>query len=159
MDQIKTLSENDKKIIKKLQDDIPITHDSYQVIADELCVPADYLFERIAFFRSNGLLKRLGAIVRHQNVGFSSNAMVVWLVPLQEIERVGTLFAAQAFVSHCYQREPLPDFPYTLYTMIHATSEGECLSHAETLSKLANVSDYQILRSLKEFKKSSMRYF
>ena len=153
------LSENDKKIIKRLQGDMPITTNPYRAIADELGMTLDHLLERIAIFQANGLLKRLVAVIRHQIAGFAANAMVVWRVPRQDMGRIGTLFAAQAFVSHCYQRDPLPDFPYTLYTMIHAASEDECASHAKALSRLANISDYQTLLSLKEFKKSSIQYF
>jgi hypothetical protein len=43
--------------------------------------------------------------------------------------------------------------------MIHAAAESDCVSHAEALSRLANISDYQTLFSLKEFKKSSIQYF
>ena len=138
---------------------MPITANPYRAIADELGMPPDHLLERIAFFQASGLLKRLGAVIRHQIAGFAANAMVVWRVAPQDIERIGALFAAQAFVSHCYERNPLPDFPYTLYTMIHAASEDECASHAKALSRLAKISDYQTLFSLKEFKKSSIQYF
>jgi DNA-binding Lrp family transcriptional regulator len=153
------LSESDKKIIKRLQGDLPIVPNPYHAIADELGIPVASLLERVAFFQANGLLKRLGAVIRHQNAGFAANALVVWSVPPNDVECIGALFAAQPFVSHCYQRDPMPDFPYTLYAMIHAASEDECSSHAETLSRLADTSDYQALFSLKEFKKSSMQYF
>ena len=153
------LSDGDRAIIRRLQGDLPITATPYRAIAGKLGIPAETLMERIAFFRANGLLKRIGAIVRHQNIGFVSNAMVVWRVDERGIEEAGTLFAAQEFVSHCYRRKPLPDFPYTLYTMIHAASKDECLSRAGTLSRLANISDYRMLFSLKELKKVSMRFF
>ena len=159
MSKITGLSEDDKKIIKRLQGDIPISQTPYRDIADELGVPAGLLLERIAFFQASGLLKRIGAAIRHQNAGFTANAMVVWRVPLRDINKVGALFAEQAFVSHCYQRDSFPDFPYTVYTMIHAKSKEECVSYAETLSRLAGISDYRMLFSLKEFKKSSMEYF
>jgi len=154
-----TLSENDKKIIKRLQGDIPITANPYRSIADELGMSPDRLLERIAFFQEKGLLKRLGAVINHQIAGFAANAMVVWRVPPRDVEKIGALFAAQAFVSHCYERKPPPDFRYTLYTMIHAASEDECASHVKALSRLAKISDYQTLFSLKEFKKSSIQYF
>jgi len=153
------LSEDDKKIIKKLQGDMPVAPNPYQAIAHELGMPVDRLLERVAFFQAGGLLKRVAAVIRHQNAGFAANAMVVWRVPPRDIERIGTLFAAQTFVSHCYQRDPLPDFPYTLYTMIHAESKDECVCHAKALSSLADISDYRMLFSLKEFKKSSMQYY
>jgi len=153
------LSKDDKKIIKRLQGDIPVSVTPYRDIADELGISVDFLLERIAFFQASDLLKHISAVIRHQNAGFTANAMVVWRVPSLDVGRVGALFAKQPFVSHCYRRDPLPDFPYTLYTMIHAKSRDECISRAEILSRLAGISDYQMLFSLKEFKKSSMEYF
>jgi len=153
------LSAEDQKIIKSLQGDLPISPTPYQAIADELGVSEAFLLERIAFWQANGLLKRLSAVIRHQNAGFTANAMVVWRVSLPDMDRVGALCAQQDFVSHCYQREPLPGFPYTLYTMIHAKSRGECIARAETLSSITGIADYQLLFSRQEFKKSSMEYF
>jgi len=153
------LSEDDKRIIKRLQGDIPVSRTPFRDIADELGIPTDLLLERIEFFRASGLLKRLGAVIRHQNAGYTANAIVVWHVPPNDISRVGALFAEQPFVSHCYHRESFPDFPYTIYTMIHAKSRDECVSYAETLSRFADISDYMTLFSLREFKKSSMEYF
>ena len=159
MNIIKALSEDDKKIIKRLQGDMTVSQTPYQDVVNETGVPAGLLLERIAFFQASGILKRLSAVIRHQSVGFMANAMVVWHVPSQDISRVGALFAEQTFVSHCYQRDSFPDFPYTVYTMVHAKSKEECISHTETLSRLAGISDYKTLFSLKELKKSSMDYF
>ena len=153
------LSEEDIKIIKKLQGDIPIVRNPYQTMADELGIRAEFLLERIEAFRENGILKRLATVLRHQSIGFTANAMSVWRVEADRTEKAGLLFAKQAFVSHCYQRPSLPDFPYTLYAMIHATSKDECFSYAEILSRLSGISDYRLLFSVTEFKKSSMRYF
>ena len=159
MNEIISLSQEDIQIIKKLQGDMPITQTPYKVIAEELGITEERLFTNIASFQEKGLLKRVGAIVNHQTAGFMANAMVVWNVPLKDIEEIGTLFAQQPFVSHCYQRDALPDFSYTLYTMLHAKSEEECLSNVKILSDMAAISDYEILCSLKELKKSSMQYF
>ncbi|MCL1880103.1 MAG: Lrp/AsnC family transcriptional regulator [Actinomycetia bacterium] len=153
------LSATDRLIISRLQGDVPIAPDPYQLIADDLGISLEHLLERLAWFKDQGILKRLAAIPRHQNIGFTANAMVVWNVPDEDAARVGKLFAAEAYVSHCYQRSALPGFPYSVYTMIHARSEAECIALAQGLSQLTGVFDYQLLFSVKEFKKSSMRYY
>ncbi|MCL1983761.1 MAG: Lrp/AsnC family transcriptional regulator [Clostridiales bacterium] len=159
MSTMQNLSEDDKKIVEWLQGDIPVVSDPFHALADELGFSVCRLLKRIEDFQEDGILKRVGAVVRHQKIGFDANAMVVWQVPVSDIESVGALFAEQTFVSHCYQRETLPDFPYTLYTMVHAKSESECLSYIKTLAELAGTINYKILPSLKEFKKSSMKYY
>ena len=154
-----SLTKTDKKIIRRLQGDIPLSSTPYRDIAEELGIPEALLLERVKFFQDAGILKRLGAVIRHQNAGFTTNAMLVWRVSPQEIDRVGGLFAELPFVSHCYQREPFPEFPYTLYTMVHAKSMDEHTANAEAMSRLSGISDYEALFSLKEFKKSSLEFF
>jgi hypothetical protein len=67
--------------------------------------------------------------------------------------------AAFRQVSHCYRREPTPDWPYNLYTMIHAVDEATCIETAKSMSRKADVPEYTLLFSKRELKKTSMQYF
>jgi hypothetical protein len=62
-------------------------------------------------------------------------------------------------VSHCYRRNPTPEWPYNLYTMIHAMDEESCLEIAREISAETSVNIYTVLFSKKELKKTSMEYF
>ena len=44
---------------------------------------------RLQNCRNAGLIKRMGVVVRHRALGYRANAMVVWDVPDNELERVG----------------------------------------------------------------------
>jgi siroheme decarboxylase len=72
---------------------------------------------------------------------------------------VGAKLAAQRRVSHCYWREPKPSFPYNLYSMVHGRSEEECRELVACMAAEAGVVDYEMLFSLEELKKTSMRYY
>ena len=56
-------------------------------------------------------------------------------------------------------REAFADFPYTLYAMVHARSPEEMESQIAKLSSEAGDYGYVVLKSEKELKKTSMKYF
>ena len=74
---------------------------------------------RLRALRVSGKLKRIGAVLRHQNSGYAANAMVVFKAPPDEMERLGKLLAESPLVSHCYERASCAEWPYTLYAMMH----------------------------------------
>jgi DNA-binding Lrp family transcriptional regulator len=66
---------------------------------------------------------------------------------------------ACSLVTHCYTRVPHPDWNYNFYIMLHAPTREECRHIADKLAKEAGISDYIMLFSVREWKKTSMRYF
>ncbi len=97
-------------------------------------------------------------------MGFSSNAMGVWNVPDEQVLAAGTVLAAPAEVSHCYERPRSQTWPYNLYTMIHGRDRDACERTAarlhDDLSRAGiDVLPARLLLSTREFKKTSMRYF
>ena len=153
------LTSLDKKIIQRLQEDFPATLAPYKDLANDLGITEETLLDIIERFKANGILRRVGGVVRHQRLGYHSNAMVVWLVPEDCIEEVGQQMASHPSVSHCYQRPSLPDFPYNLYTMIHGKEAGDCEKVVRELSSVTGIETYHMLNSLQELKKTSMKYF
>ena len=101
----------------------------------------------------------LRATLRHQNSGFTANAMAAWQVPEARVESAGAIMAAFPQVSHCYGRKPTGRWPYTLYTMIHAADEASCRETARQMARATGIDRYVLLFSLKELKKTSMEYF
>jgi hypothetical protein len=95
----------------------------------------------------------------HQKSGFKANAMVAWLVRPEEIESAGARLAALTYVSHCYQRRTAPSWPFNLYTMIHADSQARLRGFLAEMAEICRSSDWRILESLKELKKTSLRFF
>ncbi len=85
--------------------------------------------------------------------------MVVWRVSEGEVQAAGEQLAKAPEVSHCYARNPLPDFSYTLYSMVHGPSRESCREIARELSRETGLADYAVLFSEREFKKQRLRYF
>lgn len=145
-------------IISALQDDMEICERPFQDIADKTGLKEQEIIDFIKRYKKDGRIRRFGATLRHRISGYEANAMVAWLVPEKDIDTIGTLFSKKRFVTHCYVRLTSEDWPYNLYTMIHAKNRDKCGELTLQLSKESGINDYQILFSDKELKKISMRY-
>ena len=104
-------------------------------------------------------MRRFGATLYHQKSGFQANAMVAWKVDEDRVDEAGEKMASFDEVSHCYRRNPTVDWPYNLYTMIHAKDEASCREIAHNISIRTKINTYSLLFSRKELKKTSMKYF
>ena len=153
------IDETDKQVIALIQGDLPLTPTPFAVMAQKVGISEEAFLGRVERLRRRGILRRFGATLRHQEAGFSSNAMVAWVVPDDRINEVGETLAQFREVTHCYQRRPQKDWCYNVYTMIHGNSRDECRRIAEGMSRAAGVHEYTLLFSEKEFKKTSMEYF
>ena len=148
----------DSRLLAALERDLPCEQRPFSALAKEAGMSEDDLLEALRAAIGERVVRRYGAIVRHQPLGYQANAMVVWRVPEERVEQVGELFAGREEVSHCYQRPPFAGFPYNVYTMIHAHSREQCEAIARELSDASDVSDHQLLFSVREFKKTSPVY-
>jgi len=106
---------------------------------------------------SSKRMRRFGAVLRHQNAGFPSNAMVCFDVT--DASAAGYLLAANPHVSHCYERPPFEGFPYNVYAMFHAQSDEELSCYVQDTVKALGCPDYAVLHSVRELKKTSYKYF
>jgi DNA-binding Lrp family transcriptional regulator len=149
----------DTAIITAMQADLPLTEEPYRNIAQTLGISQEELLTRLQAYRDDGKIRKLGAVLRHRQVGFAANALCAWIIPLERLDEVGIRLAAEPYISHCYARETHPDWPYNLYTMLHAHSRAECEASAQNLSSLTGITDYILLYSHREWKKTSMCYF
>jgi len=153
------IDETDKRIIQLIQGDLPVDLRPFAVLARKLGMEEGKFIERVKSLKQRGIIRRFGATLRHQEAGFSANAMVAWMVPEKKMEEVGEAMAAFREVTHCYQRQSHKGWKYNLYTMIHGESEEQCYRIAEKMSAETGMTNYVLLFSEKEFKKTSMKYF
>ncbi|MCL4501986.1 MAG: Lrp/AsnC family transcriptional regulator, partial [Deltaproteobacteria bacterium] len=139
--------------------DLEVEPQPFKELADLLGLEEEVVLAAIRSLMEKGYIRRFGATLRHQKSGFEANALVAWKVPEADLKRAGQELAAQRVVSHCYSRRPAPAWPYNLYTMIHGRTKDECLKTAARMAKETGLSDYQVLFSESELKKTTMRYF
>ena len=148
----------DQALVERLQEGIPLASRPYREIGEACGLDEAEVLERIGRLCREGVIRRLGARVGHLQAGVQGNVMVVWQVPEGRVEEVGRFFAGQAAVSHCYERAPQADFPYNLYTMVHAAAPEAARRLVEEFSQAVALADFQMLPTVRELKKTSPRY-
>ncbi len=153
------LNATEQKVIAAIQGDMPISARPYRELAKRIGLTETAFLEVLEGLRARNIIRRFGATLRHQKSGYAANAMGAWQVPETRIEAVGERMAACRQISHCYRRNPNADWPYNLYTMIHAESPEACWEIAREMSRATGVEVYIMLFSLRELKKTSMTYF
>lgn len=153
------ISAKDKRLLAQIQGDIPICASPFGAVARKAGWNEEEVLRRVRFFIRRGTIRRFGAILRHQRAGYLGNAMAVWRVPEGKVTKVSRAMVACKSVSHCYLRPAHPGWPYNLYTMLHGENERDCRKIARSISRQTGVSDFRLLFSRREHKKSSMDYF
>ena len=151
-------SETERRIVRAIDQQIPISETPFTELAASLGVAEQELLDILREWRRAGVLRRIAAVLRHREAGFKANAMCVWPVA-GDILEAGRIMAAQPEVTHCYQRPRSSAVPFDLYAMIHTESWESTRALFEDLTARGGLSEGEMFASIREFKKSSMKYF
>lgn len=155
MDVFKT---KQKIIARLVQKDIPVQQFPFKAMSRHRGVTEKEILDTTRRLLDEGLIRKFGAILRHQKAGYKNNALILWSVPDDRIDHAGNVFASFPYISHCYERKPAFLNKYNLFTMLH--SDGRSFSSLiKDMVCAAGIKDYLILKSHKEFKKTSPEYF
>jgi DNA-binding Lrp family transcriptional regulator len=149
----------DKSMIRVLQQHLPVEQRPFDAWADQAGVTVEQLLAAAARYRDAGVMRRFSAVLRHREIGVAANAMGVWEVPPAARDAFGEMAARHPAVSHCYQRPTYPDWPYSIFTMVHGTSRIDCEAALASISLAGGIMDYTSLYSIEEFKKVRVKYF
>jgi len=147
------------ELVRVLQRELPIACRPFAEGAGSLGLTEEELVARAREMLEQGVMRRFAAVLRHRDAGFVANGMACWLVPEQRVDEIGQALAASPRVSHCYRRPTYPDWPYALFSMVHARSREQCEAVVAGLSRQTGISDYAILYSTREYKKERVQYF
>ncbi len=159
MSSPRQFTEAQKRVLSIVQGDLPDGPDPYAHVAAQAGVTEQEVLDLLQSMKDAGEIRRFGATLRHQKAGYGANAMVAWFVDDEDMARMGQFMSERPEISHCYHRVNCMDWPYNLYTMVHAKSREECDATIRELVRLTGLEEYDVLESRKEFKKTSMKYF
>ncbi len=155
---METFSKQKLEAARILQSDIPLVVKPFRQIADTCGLESDALIDWLKDLFQKGVIRKFGAILRHQKAGYGKNALVMWAIPVDAVENAGKRFAGLPFISHCYERSPAFQNKYNLFTMLHA-QDDDISSMLSDMSALISSNDFLVLDSLHEYKKTSPEYF
>ena len=157
--RVEPVTDFDIEVIRELQEDLPLEQRPFEGMASRLGITQQGLFETAEALKQRGIMRRYSAVLHHRRAGFMSNGMAVWKVPPERSVEVGNTMASSRWVTHCYERPVFPDWEYTHFTMIHATSKTKCEEVAQELSEATGITEYAMLYSTREYKKTRVKYF
>ena len=147
----------DRELAQCLTNGLPLVTRPFQAIAAQVDRPEEEVIARINELCDVSVFPRIGVIVRHRALGWRSNAMVVWDIPANDVDRAGAALAAAPGVNLCYRRTRHPrEWPFNLYCMIHAKTRDEALQLLQHASESAGLEHTPrlILFSLRCFKQT-----
>ncbi|MCU7905394.1 MAG: AsnC family protein [Candidatus Thiodiazotropha sp. (ex Epidulcina cf. delphinae)] len=151
----------DLRLIRAIPGGLHLTPRPYAVIAAALGMTESRVIARLKHLLERGDIRRFGVVVRHRELGYRANAMVVWDVPDERIGEIGRLIGRQTCVTLCYRRPRRPDrWRYNLFCMIHGRSREGVLRNLEKMVEACGLAwiEREVLFSLRRFKQCGARY-
>lgn len=155
------LSPSDKQLLAAIEDGLPLEPMPYARIAERLGTTQQDVLDRLARLEAAHIIRRFGVIVRHRELGYTANAMVVWDVPTAIVRKTGRQIADMPDVTLCYRRPRRPPaWPYNLFAMVHGRDRDAVLHRVDRITEQAGLSDAPraILFSRRRFKQRGARY-
>lgn len=151
--------ETDLAILRAAQGGIPVVKEPFERIAKEAGISQDEVIARLKKLISGSVIKRLGISINQRKVGIVANAVVAWKVPQEQVDSVGNMLAAYREITHCYERVTMPGkWEHNLFTVIHGYTRESVEEMAERLSKVVGISDFLVLFSNEQFKRTSVMH-
>lgn len=151
----------DVELIAAVQGGLPIAARPYAVVAAQLDLSEQEVLERLQSLKAFGLIKRWGVVVKHRQLGYSANAMIVMDIPDEQVAELGRQISRFSFVNLCYRRPRQGEtWPYNLYCMIHGKSREQVMQQWAELQQSCGLSDisFEVLFSRRCFKQRGALY-
>lgn len=145
--------------VVQLQREFPLQPRPFDVLARGSSISGDEIVAAAHALQQRGQLRRIGATVHQKKSGFTANAMGVWAVPEDQVDRIAAQFSAHRSVSHCYLRPVYEDWPYNVFTTVHGRSVDECESLIHDLAIDTGIEERRALFPTKEYKKARVQLF
>ena len=151
----------DLDLVRALQAGLPLVPRPYAWVAERIGMSEEEVVRRLRRLLESGDIRRLGVVVRHRELGYRANAMVVWDVADDRVSEVGRLIGRQPFVNLCYRRPRRPPrWRYNLFCMIHGRSREGVLNNLAGMIEDCGLEaiPYEVLFSRRRFKQRGARY-
>ena len=151
----------DERLLGALADGLPLCPRPYDEVGRWLGLSEGQVLSRLRRLISAGVIKRFGVIVRHRELGYRANAMVVWDVPDRLLPGLAHKAIQFDCVTLCYERpRRQPDWPYNLFCMIHGKDRKTVRQQLDQLNRKTGLQDcpHDILFSGQCFKQKGARY-
>jgi len=130
----------DHHILKSLQDQFPIDTEPYDALAKKLEITCDELWGRIGKMVQAGLIRRIGASLDSNKLGFPSTLAAV-SIPKERVEEAAEIIGMFPEVTHSYLRKDR----FNIWFTIIAADDKRIDDVLEHIRSALSLKDSQIL--------------
>ena len=155
------VAEADRPLAALLEDGLPLVPRPFDAWAQALGRTGESVLQTLQQWLDQGTVRRIGAIVRHHELGFDANAMTVFNIPEAQVDACGEALARVTGVTLAYRRERTGGWPYNLYCMVHGrdrTAVRDVIARVLDHCDLAQY-PHEVLFSCRRFKQTGPRRF
>ena len=107
------LDKIDKELMNLMQNYFPLSRHPYDDIAKRLGLKSNNVISRLKNLTEKGLIRKVGAIIAANKIGFKSILAAV-SIPDEFIEEAASIINSYKGVTHNYLREGTPNIWFTL---------------------------------------------
>lgn len=97
------MDELDYRILDALQNEFPLCERPYQVLAANLEISADVLWQRVKGLIEEGVIRRMGASLDSRKLGYSSTLAAI-SIPAERVDEAAAVVGQYHEVTHSYLR-------------------------------------------------------
>ena len=134
---------------------ITLTKAPFNEIALQLGITPKEVVTRLRKLKEKGVVRRFGASIKPNNIGFSANALVAWKVPENRVQEIGAYLSKYQEISHCYERKTVKGrWDYNIYTVIHGREREVVQRMVKKISGEIAINEYKILYSTRDLKRN-----
>lgn len=137
----------DKRLLDRLQRDIPFVKRPWSALAGQLNVTEPVFLKRVLALKKKGVIRRICATLDPGKMGFNSTLAAAKIAP-GKIDRAAAGLSAYAEVTHSYKR----DSDFNLWFTIVARGKGTAARVLESLEKDKDVRAVIELPAVRIFK-------
>jgi DNA-binding Lrp family transcriptional regulator len=154
------LTAEERIVVLATQAGLPVTPQPYHHIAQQTGLDPACVMQSMRAMRTRGVIRRLGVIPDHYQLGVGENGMTVWDVDDAHTEHLGQELAGLSFITHCYERpRHPPHWPYNVFAMVHGESRTVVEERIQTMHTVLapHVRHAEVLYSTRILKKTGLR--
>ncbi|MFQ5962833.1 MAG: Lrp/AsnC family transcriptional regulator [Candidatus Scalinduaceae bacterium] len=146
-----SLSEIDRKILHRLQTNLPLSHRPFLDLAKELELDEDLIIKRIKAMIENKYVRRIAPIINTQAVG-NSATLAAMQVSEDKLEEVSNIINGYSGVSHNYLRKGKnKEIPLNIWFTMSAPSKERLAGNIQEIEERTGIK-VRCLPTTKKFK-------
>jgi len=139
------LDEIDKKILREMQENLPIVKRPFLEAAKKIGICEEEFFSRVKKLIEAGIIRKFGLRIDSKKAGFAST-LVAMKVPKEKLEEIAEQLNSYESITHNYAR----DHEYNLwFTVI----EGDKIALNDTLERIAREVEHEEMLNLPVLRK------